>query len=279
METFVLGLVLLAALLHATWNAFVKANDDRLAGMTLIIVGTGLWSVPAAFFVPIPTTEVFAILGVSICVHLGYNIFLARSYDHGEMGQVYPIARGAAPLMVTVASLIFIGDALTTLEVSGILLLTLAVMSLALRGGAHLTSSMTPVYYALATAGFIAGYTILDGIGSRTAQSPHTYIVWVCMLNGATLLPVAYWMRGPSLWTEAKANWRTGVAGGLMALIAYWIVIWAFTQTSIAMVSAVRETSVVFAALIASVFLNERFTLWKFGATLAVLGGLLMLRL
>lgn len=277
-DGLVLILVLVAALLHACWNALVKVNADRLVGIALLAASAGLVSFAIIPWVAPPAAPSWPYLACSVLLHVGYNLFLIRAYAYGDLGQVYPLARGAAPLLVALVSVVFIGESLSLGGLTAVLLLALGVMSLAFKGGGALPTDPRAVGFALITSMFIAGYTVTDGLGARLSGSAHSYALWLFALDALPMTAIAIAFRRGSLLQTVERSWLPGLAGGAMSLGAYWIVIWALTQAPMALVAALRETSVVFAALIAVVWLNERFTGWRICATAAVGLGVVLLR-
>lgn len=280
MDLPVVFLVLLAAICHAGWNAIVKINADRLIAMTLVATGSGLFALAALPFVPRPAPAAWPYLAVSIGLHTGYMLFLLRAYAHGDLGHVYPLARGTAPLIVTLVSVLVVGEHLAPASLAAVLLLTLGVCSLAVQGGRlPFRSDPRPVLYALGTSAFIAAYTVTDGLGARLSGSAHSYAVWLFALEWVPITAVALVRRRRRLPALVRASWPQGLAAGAMSLAAYWLVIWAMTEAPMAPVAALRETSVVFAAVISAGMLKERFTGWRAAATLLVVAGVAMLRL
>lgn len=273
-------LVLLAALLHAGWNALVRINADPLIAMTLITMGAGFAALLALPFVPVPAAAAWPWLAVTLVVHTLYKLCLLRAYAHGEFGHVYPLARGGAPLLVLGISVLVVGERLDGSTLLAVIVLALGVLSLAFRGGAlPLRQDPRPVLWALATAACIAIYSVLDALGARAAGSPHGFAAWLFALDALPLLTLTILRRRGATLAAMRRHWRPGLAGGAMSLAAYWIVIWAMTVAPMAPVSALRETSVLFAALISVVMLHEPFGLFRAIATLCVACGIMLLAL
>lgn len=271
--------VLAAALLHAVWNALLRFQGDRLTMVTLLVAFSGLFALPGALWTGPPEPAAWPWLAASMALHVGYNVFLARAYGHGELGRVYPLARGAAPLLTLVAGGLLLGQTLETWPRLGVITLAGGILLLALEGGWRgFRQNPRSVTYSLTTALFIAGYTLADGIGARTASNTHAYVLWLFVLNGLPLL-LHRLATGRSRPDALVANWRAAAIGGLLSLGAYWIAIWAMTVAPIAAVAALRESSVVFAVLIGALFLREPFTRIRVLSVLTVLAGLVMLRL
>jgi len=278
MEPFVFFAVLAAAALHAGWNAVVKVGLDRFSSVTLISVAAGAVSLAALPFVDVPRAEAWPWLIVSIVFHTGYNLFLIQAYRTGDLGQVYPIARGAAPLLVCIA-MFALGETLSPFATAGVALLTAGVLLMSMRGGRDLARiEAGPVGYALVTSVFIACYTLTDGLGARANGSPHGYAVWLFLLNGITMFTVLLAVRRGQGIVALKAFWLKGLAGGAMSIGAYWIVIWAMTAAPIALVAALRESSVLFAAAISVVILREPLSPWRIVSALVIVAGVVLAR-
>jgi drug/metabolite transporter (DMT)-like permease len=277
MEPLVFLAVLLAAAFHAGWNAIVKIDLDRFLSITLISLAAGTVAVAALPFVAVPQASAWPWLAVSALLHTGYKIFLVQAYRAGDLGQVYPIARGAAPLLVSLAMLA-IGEVLTAHATAGIALLVGGVWLMSVRGGRDLAKlEGRAVAFALATSVFIASYTVTDGLGARINGDAHGYSVWLFVLDGLLMLALLLAMRGRCGLGAMRPFLVSGLAGGAMSLGAYWIVIWAATVAPIAMVAALRESSVLFAGAISVLILREPPTRWRvLSASIIVIGVALM---
>jgi drug/metabolite transporter (DMT)-like permease len=277
MDSSVVALVLLSALLHAGWNIVLKVKGDRLLVMTLIANGASLIALTMLPFVPVPPIEAWRYLAISLVLQCGYHVFLIQAYRYGDLGQVYPIARGAAPVFVLLPAAFVAGDRLTATSAVAVLVIAVGIASLALHKGA-LHAGHRPALYALGTAAFIAAYTVVDGLGARETGSPHAYTLWLFAINGLPLAAMSLFWHGRRTFGFVRDNWRVGLGGGAMSLSAYWLVVWALSIAPMAQVAALRETSVVFAALLATVFLKERFGPSRIAASCVVAGGIVMLR-
>ncbi len=277
MSPLVLGLVLFAALLHAGWNALVKLTDDRLVAMALLAGSSGLVGLCLIPFFAIPNAAAWPYIAVTSLIHLGYMGFLVRAYAHGDFGQVYPIARGTAPLLTALLGVIVFGEQLAGLQWLAIFLITGGIISLAVHGIGSITHNLKGITYALITAVFIASYTIVDAAGARLSGDVNGFAAWLFVLHGIPLFILTAFVRKGELWQSIKANWRPGLMGGAMSFVAYWIVLWAVTQGDVAPIAAVRETSVIFAAFIAVLFMSERFSWQRVGAAIVVAAGVILL--
>ncbi len=279
METFVLLMVLATAVTHASWNAFVKSREDRLVGMALIGGGGAVLAALALPFFPVPTGWTFwSIMAAAVAVHTFYNYFLGVAYTHGDLGQIYPIARGGGPMLVALISVAFLGVTFAPETIAGLTLLIGSIMILAFWSGAAPGTRLKPFVYAAITAALIAAYTLIDAAGAQLETGPHVFVLWLCFLDGIAITAICGLLRGKAGLAALYADWRVGFSAGGIAVLGYWVVIWAYTQAPVPLVAAVRETSVIFAALIATVFLGERMTQAKAYAALGVLLGLILLR-
>ena len=278
MSLEITALVLLAAALHAGWNALIKISGDRVAVMAVVTLAGSLFSLPFLAFVEAPDPASWPLLALTILLHTGYHFFLPVAYDHGDLGQVYPMARGSAPILVTLGALVFAGEALEPVAVAGVLCLAVGVMTLTFDRTAGIAGNPKAVVFALATGACIASYTVVDGLGARQAGSVLGFAVWLTIGDGLlTFLLALMWKKG-AIWRVARANLVTGFAGGAMQVGAYWIIVWALALAPMGMVSALRETSVLFAALISTFVLKEGFGVWRFVSAGLVSFGLMLSR-
>lgn len=272
--------VLFSGLLHASWNAILRLSGDRLATMALLTGTGGLIGLAGVTLVEVPARQSWPWLALSACLHLGYNVFLGTAYKYGELGKVYPLARGTAPLITLIASLLLLDERLSAHAVLGVVVLGAGIATLTLdRGWRLLLSEPRGAVFALVTSLFISGYSVSDGIGARAAGDAHAYTLWLFLLDGLPLALFILATRGSRTVATVRANWPAGCLAGALSMAAYWIVIWAMTVAPIALVAALRETSVLFAILIGVVFLKERLTLARVASVLIVLCGLVLLRL
>jgi drug/metabolite transporter (DMT)-like permease len=280
MEAYVFAAVLFAAACHAGWNAAIKRTLDSLVTTVLIAVGAGIVAAPLMFVFGLPALAAWPWLIASIAIHLFYFAGLIESYRAGDLGQVYPIARGAAPLMTAMVSTAYVGEALGPFGWGAVVLLAAGVLLLSLRGGRDLQKlDRHAVGFALFTAVTICAYSIVDGVGARLAGTANAYSA--ALFVGIAPVVVAYALvrRGPSVLAEMMPFWKTGLAGGALAVISYSIAIWAMTVAPIALVAALRETSVLFGAIIAVAFLKEPLRATRVVAAILIVAGLAMIRL
>ncbi len=272
------GLVLLAALMHALWNTILKIKGERAMVIFLITGGATLGGAVAALYLPAPAPASWPYLLQSSLLHCGYLYTLSAAYQRAELGVVYPIARGGAPAIVLLLSLLFFDEALQTTQVIAICVLAFGIVTLAWEPLQRKSEWAGPVY-AVLTACFIAGYSINDGKGARVAGNPHSYAAWlfVCQFLPVAAFVIAKYRQ--QLKPMIRRNWRLGLLGGVLSLISYWLVIWAMTILSVPVAVALREVSVLFAMLIGVLFLGEPWSRYRATAVALVLGGLALLRL
>ena len=277
METTVFAVVLAAAALHAGWNALLKIGLDRFLSAALIQIGAGLVALPALPWMSLPLAGAWPWLALSALLHIGYNAFLARAYRHGDLSQVYPIARGSAPLLVALLALLA-GDALRLQQWPGLLVLVAGIWLMAWRGG-HARLDRALLGNALATSAFIAGYTLSDALGARANGDAIGYAAWLFAVNGLVMALVLALRRGPAVFLRLGPHWRGGLLGGGMSLLAYSLVIWATTQAPVAQVAALRESSVLFALLIGWLLLKESMPPLRLLACCVIAAGVALLKL
>jgi drug/metabolite transporter (DMT)-like permease len=274
--------VLFAAGCHAAWNASIKGTLDPLVTTVLIALGAGLVALPMLLWSGLPGLASWPWLVASIVIHIFYFAGLIESYRAGDLGQVYPIARGAAPLMTATMTTIFVGERLGVFGWGGIMLLAAGVLLLSLRGGRDLARlDHRAVGFALFTAVSICAYSVVDGIGVRASgpgrAAGYTLVLFVGI--APTVLLYALARRGVAVLPAMVPAWKIGLGGGVLAVVSYTIALWAMTVAPIAIVAALRETSVLFGALIAVTFLGEPLRPARIGAALMIVCGLVLLRM
>lgn len=266
--------VLAAALLHATWNALVKASEDKGLDTVAVVAGSGLIALLVAPFLPAPAPASWPWLAGSALVHILYFLFLAGAYRWGELSYSYPIMRGGGPMIVAVAGIFFFREVPSLKEGLAIALICAGILAFA--RGAH---DRRATLFAVGNAFVIAAYTIIDAQGARASGAPVSYTLWFFVLNGIVITGLALAQQGTKVPAYFRRFWLRSLAGGACALSAYAIALWAMTRAPVALVAALRETSVIFAALIAFLIFKERMTGQRVVATCTVLAGLVALRL
>lgn len=278
MDLVVFLAVLAGAAMHAGWNALVKTGLDRTASIFLLGFIQGLLSLALLPFFAMPSAESWPWIAVSALLHAGYKIFLIRAYEHGDMSQVYPLARGSAPLIVAFVGIYVISEALTPMKFAAVCAIGLGVMLMSSRLGSGEAMPRKALLFALGTAAFTASYTLVDGIGAQRSGTASGFTLWMFVGDGVLMTIYALFARGRGLVAAARGNLGSGVVAGALSLGSYWIAIWAFTLAPIALVAALRETSVLFAMLIAVFWLGEKASIQRWFAAVLILGGIVLMR-
>lgn len=271
-------LVLVAAVLHATWNAIVKKARDPLVMQATIIAVSALIALPFALALPFPEPATWGYILAGVAVHGFYFTFLVKAYEVGDFSHVYPVARGTGPMIVAIVASLFLGEALTFAQYAGVGLVSLGILSLALtapgKGGAR------ALRYALAVGLAIATYTVIDGLGARSGPEPFSFIAWLLVLSALPIGALALRRRGgQAALAAARVQWRSGLAAGAICGLAYAIVLWAYSAGALAVIAALRETSVIFAALIGAVIFGEPFGARRIFAAAIVVAGVAAINL
>ncbi len=268
------ALVLVAAIAHASWNAMVKSSADRLLMLASIRVVGLVAGCVVALAVPLPSLQSVPFLLAAALVHYLYYALMLNAYRVGDMSQVYPIARGIAPLLVALLAALVAGEVLGPLATLAVLILCAGILALALSGQA---ANRSAIVFAVLTGVAIAGYSFLSGIGVRRSESVFGYIAWLEIATGLGMTAVACVRRKPVLVAFVRTQWRSGLLAGVLSVAGYATVLWAMSVLAMAPVVALRETSVVFAAVIGSIFLREGFAGRRVAAAAAVLVGAVLL--
>ncbi|MBX9588251.1 MAG: EamA family transporter [Hyphomonadaceae bacterium] len=279
MDLIVFSAVLASAACHAGWNALLKLKLEPVSATALVAMASGLIAVPAALAAGLPRAAAWPYLTGSVIIHIGYFLTLAEAYRSGDLGQVYPIARGAAPLMTAILATLWLHETLGLYGWAGIILLAAGILLLALRGGRPTAQlDVRSIGFALLTSLTITAYTLVDGMGARLAGTALAYSAWLFLLSGIVMAVYGFLRVGRRLAGDFLTNWPMAVAGGALSIAAYAIAIWAMTVAPIALVAALRETSVLFGALFATLLLREPWLLARITAAVMVLAGALLLR-
>lgn len=269
--------VLLAALLHASWNALIKGGRDVLLDTSAIVVGAGVIAIPFLFVVPVPARESWPFIAASVTIHLAYYYLLVAAYRVGDLSLVYPLMRGVAPLLTAVLGVALLGEVPSAFGWAGMLAISGGVFLLAYRALGH-APSRAAIGFALTNAAVIAAYTLVDGSGARRAGDAWGYIVWLFVLD---MLPFSLFMlvtRRAQFVSFLRANALRGLAGGALSAGAYAISVWAMTRAPVALVASLRETSVLFATLLGARLLRERLTARRWAGVAAVVAGVVALK-
>jgi drug/metabolite transporter (DMT)-like permease len=262
--------------LHAAWNAIIKHIDDRLMAFALIGIVSAVGGGLAVAVAGLPARAAVPFVIASAAIHIGYELALMNSYRIGAFNQVYPIARGTSPLVVAAGAYLLVHERLGALPLAGVVILAGGLISLAVSSGKLSRSDLPAVAAAVATGLTIAAYTIVDGLGVRQAHNPYGYAGLLFLLQAPVFPVIAAFRRPASRWRDVPVAGRALLAGAL-SLVAYGTVLWAQTRAPLAEVAAIRETSVIFAALIGMFFLQERFGARRVAAAVVIAAGIVLI--
>jgi drug/metabolite transporter (DMT)-like permease len=270
--------VLGAALLHATWNAAVKTGTNKQSSMLILTVWQGIMGLLVVVWRPFPALDVWPWLVASGVVHMFYQMFLAYAYEQGDLSRVYPLARGSAPMMVLIFSLFFLPDPVGIMEYLGVTVLGLGIVLMAW-GALTSGESRALIPYALGAACATASYTVIDGMGARIGGDAVTYVGWLLLMSAFFYVPAILTLKGRDVLRAPRHDWQLGVFTGAASLAAYAIAVWAMTQAPIALVAALRETSILFAVLIGWLFFGDKMNAGKAVAAALIVTGVVLTRL
>lgn len=276
MTISVFCILLFAALLHASWNAIVKAGSDKLYSAIAVSGSASLMALILLPFSPQPMLASVPFLAASCVLQVIYTVLVAKTYQISDMSQTYPLMRGAAPLLVAMISVLLLGDSLSVTAWVGIAVVCLSILGMAFNGRSQPGKG---IWLALLNSCFIAGYTLVDGTGVRLAGSALGYSLWTFFLNGFCLLAWAMLARRQEVSRYLVANWKRGIPGGIGTMGSYGLALWAMTQAPLAVVAALRETSILFGALIAFLLLKEKVAGLRIAAAFGIAAGAILLRL
>ena len=279
MDLHVFLAVLAAAAMHAGWNAGLKLRIDPFLAMNLIVATCGFIGLALVAWFGWPRSESWPYLFGSVVLHLGYYWGLTEAYRRADMGQIYPLARGSAPLMTALLSIFILGESISRLGFAGVALLGLGVLLMAWRGGAGGSPDRKALGYAFFTAVTISGYSICDGMGARVSGDPHAYSAALFVVDGVFWSAFAYGRAGSAAFAPLRTHFWPGMGGGALSVGAYWVAIWAMTKAPIPLVAALRETSVLFGAAISVTILGEKLSAGRIAAVMLSLAGVAAIRL
>ena len=298
MPTEIVAIVLVAALAHASWNALIKSDDDRLVTLGAANAVRFLLCIPIVLALPLPDRASWPYLVASSILHVGYYTFLISAYRFGDLSKVYPLARGLSPLIVAAGAYAFAGERLSPMALVGVAVACTGIASLSLGGGAtparsarvhagalssagdgaaQARTDRRGVVFAAGTAVFIAAYTVTDAMGARLSGHAVSYVAWLSILDGLPMLLVAGVLRRAGLAHHLAARAWKSVAGGALQLTAYGLVVWSLALAPMAAVSALRETSVLFAAIIGVKLLGEPLGTHRITAAALVAAGIMLI--
>ena len=278
MDNSVFLVVLLAALLHASWNALVKSHKDKFLGLAAIVFGSVPWALILILYVPFPSDKAIPYIVLSAIIHNGYYWFLLSAYRFGDYTVVYPISRGSGTILVATVSLILFGVTLTNFELLGIFIVCLGIFSLSFQNSGELKKHKG-IIYSLITGVFIMSYSLTDGYGARISGSFLSYMAWLFPLEAILFLILLTIMKQREIINRISKHGKfTFFVGGSISTLVYITIVWGFTKAPIPIITALRETSIIFALLIGALLLNEKFTLLKTFAVLSIFFGVILLQ-
>ncbi len=278
MTVWVLLAVMGGAFLHALWNAIIKLGASKMTSMFILTLVQGILGCAIALTRPLPSGEVWLWLLASGVFHSAYKLFLAFAYEQGDLSRVYPIARGTAPMIVLAISAAFLADQIASWEYIGILVLGCGILLMA-RGAFASGESRKLVPFALGSAMATAGYSLVDGLGARVSGDAVAYVGWLFTLDALFFTPCCVLLRGSAVLRADKRAWMMGSVAAMASYGAYAIAVWAMTVAPIALVAAIRETSILFAVLIGWIVFHERMDKAKAISAVLIVGGVMITRL
>ncbi len=269
--------VLFGALLHASWNALVKSSTDKALDTALINLLASFLAVPLVMLVGWPPADAWPFIAASILIHIGYYVALSGAYEHGDLGLTYPLMRGTAPLLVALSASVTLGETLSPLSWVGVVAISAGVLTLGL--GRHAFDAPKAVRFALVNALIIATYTVVDALGVRATGNAMQYVAALFLLDGWPFALIVFARRTWNVGPYIRKRWPIGLGGALASIGSYGVALWAMTQAPVATVAALRETSVLFAALLGVWFLKEVFTVRRAVGTMVIVSGVMALRM
>lgn len=279
MSATVLAAIFCAALLHASWNAVLKFESDKTAGALAVSVGSAPMAAACLLYAGLPQPEAWPLVLTSGLLHTGYFIFLMNAYRLGDLSQVYPVARGVAPLITALLASVLLGEHLAPLETLAVVLIALGLASLVLTARGDGRLDLVSCALAIVTGVFISGYSLNDGAGARIAGNSLAFYGAASLVNCAMMCVVMAFFHRRAFRALVGECRRSLLFGGPMSFVAYALVTWAFTQAPIAVVSALRETSIIFALIIGTLVFHERVNAVKIVSTFITLSGAVLLRM
>ena len=269
--------VLCSAVLHATWNALAKAVKDHLVGFVALNVGAGAVCLLIVPFVTAPARRAWPFLALSVVIHVAYQVMLLQSYRVGDLSQVYPVARGTAPLLVAVLAVPLADERLGAVQLGGVIAIAAGLISLAQLRAWRESGRPPALAFAFATGLLITGYSMVDGLGVRQADSALGYAAWLVLIESMSIPAYAVLTQRARVRRTWSTTWKLAGLGGVLSVTAYAIVLWAQTRGALAAVTALRETGVIVAAVIGTVVFHEHFGRRRLVAAALVAGGVVLL--
>ena len=278
MSLEVMIIVLFSAVLHASWNGLIRASLNKFHDTVLIVLGAAVWTLFFLPIIPFPAVESWPYLALSVLIHVVYFILVALSYRRGQLSLIYPLMRGGAPVLSMIAAAILIKEFPSPGGWIGVLLISCGIIVLTGDSLRFRTFDVSSTMFALTNAGVIVAYTLIDGQGVRLSGYALSYTGWMFLMTAILLLAISFAVQRREMYKSFKTGWRIGLLGGGFSLAAYSLVLWAMTHAPIALVAALRETSVVFAAIIAAFLLKEPFTRLRYASIFTVTIGAIVMK-
>lgn len=272
-----MAVVLFSALLHATWNALTHSARDRVAAIALIGIAAATCAAVGVLFSPVPNRAAWPFIFASILLQVAYSYSLVLAYRLGEFSSMYPLARGTSPLVVALVGTFVVGQPMSGLEALGVITVSGGLLALAFADGPPKRADLPAIGAAVATGCFIAAYTVVDGVGVRRSGTVPGYASWTFLFQGLLILLVAVVLRRRALLASLRPNWARGLAGGVISVSAYSMVLWAQTKGTLAGIATLRETSILIGCVIGSVVFHERFGRNRLIASAGVVTGILLI--
>jgi drug/metabolite transporter (DMT)-like permease len=279
MTVFVLVAVLIGALIHASWNALIKGQDDKFTAAGLVAIGAAVISLPIVAWLPLPEPAAWSFIVASSIIHVGYFALVGYAYRTADLGVAYPLTRGSAPPLTAVLAFLIVGEALGLNQWLAIVVIAAGVLALSTdairRGGLTGPTAIA----AFSNAGVIVAYTLVDGLGARASGNSLAYVTWMHVGTAILLAALFLAIRGRRFLNEMRTGALFGLGAGGLALTSYAIALWAMTLAPIGLVAALRETSVLFAAILGTIFFGEAFGIRRWIALVLIVAGIVALRL
>ncbi len=278
MTTAILLGVLAGALLHASWNALIKWEPDKLAASAAIAVGAGIVALPLALQSPLPLSASWPLIAFSAVIHVLYFVLVGYALRHADLGVAYPLTRGSAPAFTAILAAVWLGE---MLALSGWLAVgAIAAGVVTLSADALLRGGLTPraAVLAFTNAAVVVAYTLVDGVGARLAGNAISYVSWMMAGTAAIIVVIALVFHRETVAEKTRGFWIRALIGGALSIASYGIAIWAMTQAPIGLVAALRETSVLFASILGAVVFDERFGAKRWLALILIVVGIGLLR-
>ncbi|CAG9296828.1 DMT family transporter [Celerinatantimonas diazotrophica] len=278
MDSNVYLIILLGALLHAGWNSILKLGLDRFSTVILLAIVQATIAIPLLFFATPPKLESWHLIIFAALLHTGYKIFLIRAYQVADLSQVYPVARGTAPLLLVFISIFFLGESFSNEQLLAIVAISFGIVLLTFKGNNLEVFNLKGIFFAIITACFTASYSLVDGYGAKLAESVSGFILWMVVFDAIGMIIFGIWFNGTKWFTTLYSSWKPGLLAGIMSLGAYWLTVWAFTIAPIPLVASLRESSILFASFIAVFFLKEKVNVWRWVASIFIVFGIIAMK-